>query len=101
VHRQRFSGTLARPFNLSGVDLEITASVGIAFAGQGSVSPEEVLSIADSAMYEAKRAGTGSHHAVDLHDLFAPEGQSTLKLEMLGLLDRGELRLDYQPNRHH
>jgi len=34
-------------------DLEITASVGHRFAGQGSVSPEEVLSIADSAMYEA------------------------------------------------
>ena len=94
---QRFSGALARPFKLSGVDLEITASVGVAFAGHGSFSPEEVLSIADSAMYEAKRAGSGSHHAVDLHDLSRPEGQSTLKVEMLGLLDRGELCLDYQP----
>jgi diguanylate cyclase (GGDEF)-like protein len=95
---RRFGDALARPFDLADVQLDITASVGIAYTGRDAVAPDELLNAADAAMYEAKRTGVGgTHHAIDLRDQNFSERQSGLKFEMPGLLDRHELYLDYQP----
>lgn len=49
----------SKPFRLkaAGALLEITASMGIATAGQSVDTPEQLLKQADLALYEAKRAG--------------------------------------------
>ena len=52
----RLDVAIATPFDLSGQDVKLSASIGIAFAGQGN-DPEQLLHKADIAMYQAKRGG--------------------------------------------
>ena len=82
---------------LSGTDLNISASIGIAFTGHGDEAPEDILHAADMAMYRAKRAGGGRHEVFDLRDQRVASCQAGLERDIHGLLGRGELQLDYQP----
>jgi diguanylate cyclase (GGDEF)-like protein len=72
----------------------VGASIGIAVAAGGSAS--EVLRRADSAMYVAKVG----RHDVAVHDVAVDARRSDelrLRDALAGALDRGELRLVYQP----
>ncbi len=44
-------------FSIDGEPLRLSTSIGIAFHGQGTISPHELLDRADKALYEAKAAG--------------------------------------------
>ncbi len=54
------------PFHLDGVQITMSASVGIAYSGPGEQVTDQLISRADVAMYQAKRSGGGRHHVVDL-----------------------------------
>jgi diguanylate cyclase (GGDEF)-like protein len=55
---KRVADALALPLHLDGVGtVDVSASVGIAFAGKGIDLPEAILRDADAAMFEAKRTG--------------------------------------------
>ncbi|MHB2022868.1 MAG: putative bifunctional diguanylate cyclase/phosphodiesterase [Mycobacteriales bacterium] len=94
---ERLTSALSSPFALPGVDLEVTASVGVAFTGLAGHSALDVLHAADMAMYAAKKAGPGDHRFLDLRDQYLAEERASLVSGMAGLLDRNELHLDYQP----
>ena len=50
---------LRRPFFMAGDEISVSASIGVAlFPGDGE-SPEEIMNLADQAMYGVKRAGKG------------------------------------------
>jgi len=51
----RLTAEFARPFLLSAAAVTVTASIGVAFTGQGIENPEELLHQADLAMYKSKR----------------------------------------------
>ena len=53
------------PFLVSGKQLAISASIGIAFAGDAEDISRELIRVADAAMYEAKRDGGGGHQISD------------------------------------
>jgi diguanylate cyclase (GGDEF)-like protein len=55
----RFLDEVRRPVVLGGARISLDASVGLVVAGAADVDPDEILRRADSAMYEAKRAGRG------------------------------------------
>jgi diguanylate cyclase (GGDEF)-like protein len=93
----RLDGALNRPLVLSGIELNISASIGVAFTGHGSGTPEDVLHAADTAMYRAKRAGGDRHEVLDLRDQHLASYQAGLERDMHGLLGRSELHVDYQP----
>ncbi len=93
----RLDAALKQPLALSGIELLISASIGVAFTRPGPVAPEEVLHTADMAMYRAKRAGGGRHEVLDLRDEHLGNYETALEHDMPGLLARGELHLDYQP----
>jgi diguanylate cyclase (GGDEF)-like protein len=93
----RLYAALERPFSMSGTELTIRASVGVSFAGPGLEGPEECLHAADMAMYRAKRAGGHRHEVVDLRDGHFSTRPASLEHDMLDLLARHELYLDYQP----
>lgn len=93
----RLDAELSRPFVLSQVELTMSASIGIAFTGQGSDAPEELLRDADLAMYRAKRNRAGTHNVLDLRELHLAGHQAGLARGLPGALERGELHLDYQP----
>jgi diguanylate cyclase (GGDEF)-like protein len=61
----RLDDSIAMPYDLAGIAVELSASIGIAFAGEGD-DPEELLHNADVAMYQVKRKGGGSHQVIDV-----------------------------------
>jgi diguanylate cyclase (GGDEF)-like protein len=65
----RLDAELSRPFAVSEVEVTVTASIGIAFTGQGIDAPAELLHSADLAMYRSKRHRVASHEILDLREL--------------------------------
>lgn len=53
--KARIADTLTAPFALSGNAVQISASVGVAYAGRGDGLSEDLLQAADKAMYRAKQ----------------------------------------------
>jgi diguanylate cyclase (GGDEF)-like protein len=62
----RVDAAFAEPFVLTDLEVSVTASVGVAFAGLGDLISESLLAEADTAMYQAKRKGGSSHQIIDL-----------------------------------
>jgi diguanylate cyclase (GGDEF)-like protein len=94
---QRIVDSIAAPYHLAAGDVDLTASVGIAFIGNEAQLTESVLKDADAAMYQAKRKGGARHQIIDLREQSKVAERSSLQRELRKALDRGELRLDYQP----
>jgi diguanylate cyclase (GGDEF)-like protein/PAS domain S-box-containing protein len=92
---QRIHHNFAMPVHLGRQRVHVSCSVGIAY-GSGRTS-EEVLRNADLAMYRAKRAGVGESAVFDdaLH-LWAAH-RLDIENGLRRALQRGELRLHYQP----
>ncbi|MCU1428396.1 MAG: hypothetical protein JWL83_2396, partial [Actinomycetia bacterium] len=93
----RIGASVATPFVLSGAEVDVTASVGIAFSGRGDELSEQLLQDADTAMYQAKRKGGDRHQIVDLREQHLAGQRATLERELRGAPSRGELRTEYQP----
>ncbi len=92
----RIVDAIAAPFLVTGVEVEISASVGIAFANQGNDNGEQLLHTADTAMYQMKRKGGAGHQVIDLRAQQLAEYDMDLRGALSGAADRGELRLAYQ-----
>ena len=60
VITNRIADALAVPFDSSGSEIMITASIGVAYAGPGKRISTQLVSEADKAMYEAKRSRNGA-----------------------------------------
>ncbi len=93
---ERITTAVQRPFVLPGVSVSITASVGIAFAGDGEYIPRRLLRDADMAMYRAKREGGGSHRIVDI-GADVPLLDNDLRDDLRQAHDLDQLELFYQP----
>ncbi len=93
----RLDAELSKPFQLSGVKLTSTASIGVAFTGQGIESPEELLLDADLAMYQSKRDRIDREDVLDPGRLHLAGHQAGLSRGLSGAISRDELHLDYQP----
>jgi diguanylate cyclase (GGDEF)-like protein len=87
---------ISTPFEIDGVRLHVSASIGLARASADGGDSGSLLRHADVAMYRAKRAGTR-------RELYAPDSDphhpDRLMLidELLVGIERGELRIAYQP----
>ena len=93
---ERLQETLAAPFHVDHRELYVSASIGIALV-TADRAPEDVVRDADVAMYRAKAQG-GARHAVFDEAMHARVMQR-LELEtgLRHALDRGQLRVLYQP----
>jgi diguanylate cyclase (GGDEF)-like protein len=94
----RIDVALTRPFLLSDTVLDLTASIGIAFAGRGEPTADRLIQDADVAMYDAKRLRGGPHHSVRTHhgDHLAGD-DAALRQDLRAAISQGQLYLDYQP----
>jgi diguanylate cyclase (GGDEF)-like protein/PAS domain S-box-containing protein len=54
---RKILAAMGRPFEVNGLQLDITSSIGIAYQGGSHAQPAELLALADKALYEAKEAG--------------------------------------------
>ena len=85
------------PFEVSGHQVFVTASVGIATNDRGLESVSELMRKADVALYRAKGSGKARYAVFDATlDELSVE-QLHLDAELRSAIGRGPLRLHYQP----
>ena len=78
-------------------EVSITPSIGICLYPDHAQVPTELLKHADTAMYQAKAAGRRTYMRYDEAMDVAIRRRATLSGALRKVLDRGELRLAYQP----
>ncbi len=88
---------LARPFSLTHTAVEVSASVGIAFAGQANHDPDQLLHAADLAMYQVKHEGGDSYQIIDLRVQNLADQDLGLRSALSKAVEREELHVEYQP----
>jgi diguanylate cyclase (GGDEF)-like protein len=92
----RIDEAFSRPFPLAGMELSITASVGVAFAGPGEEISSQLVVEADTAMYQAKRNGGAGHQIIDLREAVRTR-RGDLESELRAALANEQLDVFYQP----
>ncbi|MFD7095672.1 putative bifunctional diguanylate cyclase/phosphodiesterase [Streptomyces xanthophaeus] len=92
----RLRTTLSQPYRISGSEVRVAASIGVAFADPG-ITPSDLMRNADLAMYRAKAGGK------DRVEMYAPQMQAEVvrRAELAGrlrtALHEGEFALLHQP----
>ena len=97
VIASRIIAALASPFDLPGVRVSITGSVGVAYSGPGQDIPAVLLRNADFAMYQAKRGGGGRHQVSEPGARLVAEHRADLDQDMQPAVGLGQFALAYQP----
>ncbi len=94
---ERIQEALNSPFSLSGNEVFISASIGIALSTTGYRKPEDLLRNADIAMYQAKEKGRGQHEVYDRTMHAHAIARLRLENDLRRAVDRQEFMLHYQP----
>ncbi len=93
----RWMSALSLPYRLTGLELHVSPSVGIArFPVDGS-GAEELLARADEAMYFAKRSGRNTFRFFDSNVMGFSRERLEIEGELRSALAQGQLALHYQP----
>src|SRR5260370_30169548 len=94
---QRVLDAMSRPFNVGGLAIELTASIGISMSQHDANEADALVRHASTAMFRAKEFGRNLYQFFD-------ENLNARTLERLALvasvrpaLDHGEFELFYQP----
>jgi diguanylate cyclase (GGDEF)-like protein len=95
VLAERVRQAFGEPFRIGDLTLTVSASVGVAFAGPGEEVSEHLVSEADQAMYDAKRA----HETRDAHrpHLSAAPATDEIVDDLADAIERERMQLGYQP----
>ena len=92
----RIVAALDGPFRITGMQVRVTASVGIAMAG-ATTGTMELLRNADVAMYEAKGSDKGRWRRFEPAMLAALQGRHRLHAALVQAVERDEFVVFYQP----
>jgi diguanylate cyclase (GGDEF)-like protein/PAS domain S-box-containing protein len=93
---ERIAASFARPFILEGSEHFVSASVGIAMAGDRAI-PDALIRNADAAMYRAKDRGRARYELFDEDMRARAIARLTVESELRRALEHDELRVAYQP----
>ncbi len=85
------------PVMIGNQEIIPSASIGIAVSPHGTIRAGDLLRNADMAMYRAKAQGRGTYAIFDQAMHRAAVTRVQLEADLHSALDRGELRLLYQP----
>ena len=94
---ERIQRALKQPFELHGLDVPVSASIGIVSGDLGYERPEDVLRDADIAMYRAKELGRATHQVFTVEMRERTLSRLALETELRNALTRGDLAVHYQP----
>ncbi len=94
---ERIVALLAEPFEIGGQQVVIGTSIGIALYPSDAAAPEVLLRNADLALYRAKRDGRGVFRFFEQAMDERLQQRRLLEQDLRGAMQRGELRLHYQP----
>jgi diguanylate cyclase (GGDEF)-like protein len=93
----RIRDALGIPFQLPGMKLTVTASVGMAYAGPGQAVSNQLVIDADIAMYQAKRNGGAGHQIIDLREARRANGSISLEQDLHTAFAQDNLDIAFQP----
>ena len=93
---ERLATAMSHPFTLSGNQLQVTASIGVATAGAGD-SADDLLRNADVAMYAAKRRGKGRSETYESRMYADVRHRLEMEAALRAAIDAGDLTLHFQP----
>jgi len=97
VVAQRILQELRRPFEVGGLQILVSASMGIAVSSTGFARPEDALRNADAAMYRAKARGRARFEVADAELHARSLEELEMESQLREAIDAGELRLHFQP----
>ena len=92
----RLLAAVAEPFSIDGVRIEIGTSVGIALTPDDSVDADEVLRLADLALYHSK-ANRGSYHFFKAQMDQDVQNKRQMENDLRTALADGQLEVHFQP----
>jgi diguanylate cyclase (GGDEF)-like protein/PAS domain S-box-containing protein len=93
----RLAGALRAPIEIEGAQRFVTASFGVRSINANIADPEELLRDADAAMYRAKELGKARCEIFDISMRERAVERLDLEGSLRHALDRGELKMLYQP----
>jgi diguanylate cyclase (GGDEF)-like protein len=86
-----------RPIDAAGREILVSVSVGVDVGNALSTSAEDLVRNADFAMYVAKASGKSQHEIYQASARAAADDGARFRTDLRGAVDRGEMRLHYQP----
>ena len=89
--------SIARPYDVGGSQLTLTASIGVSLARDGCQEPDQMLKNADVALYRAKTDGRNAFRLYDPSMDNHLEVKRDLERAVRNALARGEFEVHYQP----
>lgn len=93
----RIQKKFSMPFDLLGHEVYTSASIGILHASESHRTSEDVMRDADTAMYQAKRAGKARHEVFDEKMHKAAKEILRLETDLRRAVEREEITVFYQP----
>jgi diguanylate cyclase (GGDEF)-like protein/PAS domain S-box-containing protein len=94
---ERIFEILAEPFDIEGNEVNIGTSIGIALAPEHGTKPDNLLKMADVALYRAKSAGRNGYRFFDSDMGAAANARHELERELRRAIQQDQLELHYQP----
>jgi diguanylate cyclase (GGDEF)-like protein/PAS domain S-box-containing protein len=94
---ERLQEKFVEPFDLSGHEIYSSASIGILHRSEQHLTPEDMMRDADTAMYQAKRAGKACHEVFNEDMHAAVKAALQLETDLRRAVERDEFRVYYQP----
>ncbi|WP_071394105.1 EAL domain-containing protein [Bacillus tuaregi] len=96
-HAERILSCFDQPFMVSGFDIHISASLGIAIFPDNGKEFDSLMICADSAMYQAKAKG-GNNFQIFEHKMYTNSHKRLFMENALRkAIEKNELYLEYQP----
>jgi diguanylate cyclase (GGDEF)-like protein len=97
VLADRLIEALSKPFDLTGHQLVIGTSIGIALAPSDGLDTDQLIKNADMALYRAKADGRGVFRFFEPEMDAKMQARRTLEIDLRKALVEGEFELFYQP----
>jgi diguanylate cyclase (GGDEF)-like protein len=85
------------PFDLSGQEVAVGTSIGIAMAPENGIEPDELLKRADLALYNVKSSGRNDYCLFRNEMLEIVNTQQSAERELREAIAQGQFELHYQP----
>ncbi|MEI8083437.1 MAG: EAL domain-containing protein, partial [Actinomycetes bacterium] len=93
---ERIQRDLLQPVQIGAMAITVSVSIGIAMWPEHALTRDDLLSKADSAMYRAKRTGSG-HAVYDAEADVAERSRLLLIEELRSAIDSGQISCEFQP----
>lgn len=94
---ERIIEIIGKPFDIDGGDVSIGTSIGIALAPEHHTGSDELLKMADLALYRAKSAGRNGYCFFDPQMSEVASARQEIENDLRRAIQQNELELHYQP----